>query len=229
MIINHTHKFIFVHIPKAAGTAVTSVLSTLSTYRDLEVGGTPLGEAAQTFYARRFGLRKHSRAEEILAVMGEDVFSGYFRFAFVRNPYERLASAFHFLRSWQGLGPDYRKKLEACPDFESFLDTDLWTSQTPGRGPDAIFQPQVRWLFSAGGSPECLVDFVGKTENLEQDMRTILGRIGAPEPQNQLPHANRSPEYSLPAVWKPEVIKRIQREYMTDFDTFGYSLEPPGT
>lgn len=44
MIVNHTHKFIFVHVPKSAGTSVTQMFSEYSSYRDLEVGGTPLAK-----------------------------------------------------------------------------------------------------------------------------------------------------------------------------------------
>ena len=70
MIVNHSHKFIFVHVPKAAGTSVSELFSKFSAYSDLEVGGTELGEALQNAYKCRFGLTKHSTAEEIRAVVG---------------------------------------------------------------------------------------------------------------------------------------------------------------
>lgn len=226
MIINHSHKFVFIHIPKAAGTTVTRALSDLTRYCDQEIGGSGLGEAAQAYYAQRFGLRKHSRAEEVMKVMGRDTYMSYFRFAFVRNPYTRLASAYHFLKSWEGLPERFRVQLDGFADLESFLESDLWTSAQPGRGPDAIFQPQARWLFSPGENPEMLVDFVGKTEMLNADLGKIMARIGAPAPA-ETARANKSPDYSLPKVWKPEVVERIQHEYRRDFNVFGYSKEPP--
>jgi hypothetical protein len=226
VIINHSHKFVFIHIPKAAGTTVTRTLSELTRYCDQEIGGSGLGEAAQPYYAQRFGLRKHSRAEEVMKVMGHDTYMSYFRFAFVRNPYTRLASAYHFLKSWDGLPERFRTELDRFADFESFLESDLWTSAHPGRGPDAIFQPQTRWLFSQGDKPEKLVQFVGKTETLTEDLGRILKRIGA----GTLPEAgrsNRSPDYTLPEVWKPEWVERIQQEYRRDFKVFGYPMDPP--
>lgn len=226
MIINHTHKFVFIHIPKAAGTTVTRALSELTRYCDQEIGGSGLGEAAQTYFAQRFGLRKHSRAEEVMKVMGRDSYLSYFRFAFVRNPYTRLASAYHFLKTWHGLPERFQVQLDPIPDLESFLDSNLWTSANPGRGPDAIFQPQARWLFSQGTNPELLVDFVGRTEALNTDLAQIMARIGAAAPA-EAPRANKSPDYSLPEVWKPEVVARIQQEYRRDFKVFGYSEDPP--
>ena len=72
MIVNHSHKFIFVHVPKAAGTSVSELFSKFSAYSDLEVGGTELGVALQKAYKRRFGLSKHSTAEVIRAIVGEE-------------------------------------------------------------------------------------------------------------------------------------------------------------
>ncbi len=228
MIINHSHKFVFIHIPKAAGTTVTRALSELTRYCDQEIGGSGLGEAAQSYYAQRFGLRKHSRAEEVMKVMGRDTYMSYFRFAFVRNPYTRLASAYHFLKSWNGLPERFRIELDRFADFESFLDSDLWTSAHPGRGPDAIFQPQARWLHSSGEESQLLVQVVGKTETLDTDLARILSRIGAPVAESTgASRANRSPDYELPRVWKPEWVERIQTEYRRDFKVFGYPMDPP--
>ena len=226
MIINHTYGFVFVHIPKAAGTTVTRTLSTLTRYCDLELGGTGLGEAVQGYYARRFGLRKHSSAEDARRVMGEERFDSFFSFAFVRNPFTRLASAYHFLRSWSGVPADFAAHLEKVPDFAAFLETDLWTSDFPGRGPDAIFQPQARWLHSKGATPQLLVDYIGKTETLRSDLAEILRRIGAGEMPEDDTRANASPAYDLP-VWKPSVVDRVLKEYRRDFDVLGYPEEPP--
>lgn len=226
MIINHTHGFVFIHIPKAAGTSVTKSLSTLTRYCDLELGGTGMGEAAQGYYSRRFGLRKHSRASEVRKVIGEERFDAFFTFSFVRNPFNRLASAYHFLRSWTGVPADFANELVKYPDFESFLESDLWTSSFPTRGPDAIFQPQARWLYSQDANPRMLVDYVGKTETLDQDMEKILLRIGAGSiPVTET--ANKSLPYSLPKIWRPAIVDKILHEYRRDFHLFGYPPDPP--
>ena len=44
-IINQSKKFIFVHVPKAAGTSVTSAFSKYTSYQDLEIGGAKFGES----------------------------------------------------------------------------------------------------------------------------------------------------------------------------------------
>ena len=59
-IINNSYKFIFGHIPKAAGTTITNQLSAYTNYCDLEIGGTCFGEKIQPAYKKRFNISKHS-------------------------------------------------------------------------------------------------------------------------------------------------------------------------
>jgi hypothetical protein len=109
-LINHAHGFVFVHVPKNAGTSVAQYLSALSTYRDLEIGATALGEAAAPHIRQRFGLHKHSTLAEIRDVLGADTLSDFHTMAIVRDPEDRVRSVFEFLRAWPAwanLDPDY--------------------------------------------------------------------------------------------------------------------------
>jgi Sulfotransferase family len=109
-LINHTYGFVFVHVPKNAGTSVTRYLSPLSTYRDLEIGATRLGEEMAPAFRERFGLHKHSTLAEIRDVMGPEAMAGYRTIAVVRDPEDRVRSVYRFLSTWQhwaSLDPDY--------------------------------------------------------------------------------------------------------------------------
>jgi hypothetical protein len=109
-LINHTYGFVFVHVPKNAGTSVAQYLSQLSTYRDQEIGGTALGEAAAPHYRERFSLHKHSTLAEIRDVISPDDLARYRTIAVVRDPADRVRSIFAFLRTWSkwtSLDPEY--------------------------------------------------------------------------------------------------------------------------
>jgi len=82
-IINHSFNFVFVHVPKAAGTSVTSILSKYTNYCDLEIGATEFGEYIQPAYKKRFGLAKHSPARDIRNLVGAVAWSKFFTFSFV--------------------------------------------------------------------------------------------------------------------------------------------------
>ena len=47
MIISHTHRAIFVHIPKTAGTSITALIEPALRWNDLVLGGTTFGERIQ--------------------------------------------------------------------------------------------------------------------------------------------------------------------------------------
>jgi chondroitin 4-sulfotransferase 11 len=67
----HSKKCIFVHIPKTAGTSVTDALF-----------GTP---------------RPRHRPLQWYEGMEPELYKEYFKFAFVRNPWDRLVSGYHYV------------------------------------------------------------------------------------------------------------------------------------
>lgn len=225
MIINNSFRFIFVHVPKAAGTSLTSALVPYTNYCDLEIGGTDFGEQIQTAYTRRFGLAKHSTAAKIQGVVGAVTWSKYFSFAFVRNPFTRCLSTFHFLRKWDGAGIEFSSKMKSFKNFEEYVLSDIWLESN---GPDEIFRPQIYWL-NLPNKPNVIVDFVGKVEQIDKDMEFIMKVIEHPMLRKGLlsvPQLNTSYQSSLDDIKNEAVIEKIVSKYKIDFETFGYSTDP---
>lgn len=117
MIISHSRKFVFIHVPKTAGTTLSTVLENLTTYKDIEIGSSELGSAYQIAYRKKFGINKHSTAAQVKKLMGDEDFYRYFSFAFVRNPFDRLSSLYRFLKNWKGLPPIRVKQFENYISF----------------------------------------------------------------------------------------------------------------
>ena len=86
MFINHKHKFIFIHIPKNAGTSIRNSFRTEG--------------YDQRVVNKRY---PHDSCSMIRKYCGEEVWNTFFKFAIVRNPYDRLVSYYHFHKS-----PQYR-------------------------------------------------------------------------------------------------------------------------
>jgi hypothetical protein len=225
-LINHSYKFVFVHIPKTAGTSVTSVLSRYTNYCDQEIGATEFGERVQPAYQRRFGLGKHSTAAALRNVMGHVKWKQYFSFAFVRDPFARCLSTYHFLRKWEGAGPEFARTMQGFASFDEYVLSGLWERSN---GPDDIFRPQVHWLRAGPKASGLLVDFVGHVEKLEEGLAHVLsvidpvkGRLQPPK----VPRLNRSSESTVAEIRAARVIERIARNYADDFDAFGYPAQP---
>lgn len=170
MIINHTYKFIFVHVPKNAGTSVTQALSKLSTWRDLEIGGTQLGEAMAPQFNKRFGLRKHSPATQIRKVVGDDIWASYYKFGFVRDPISRVHSIWSFLRKWR----DWPRSqiMNEFASIDEFVRSEFFRNG----GPDEILKPQVHFL-------DAELDFLGLCSRTEYDFSKILESLSIPQPK----------------------------------------------
>lgn len=221
MIINHSRKFVFVHVPKTAGSAVMKMLTQLTTYRDLEVGGTKLGTEAFREHGKRFGLSKHSTADTIRKVMGDDDWNEYFSFAFSRNPFSRLLSTYHFLKNWKGLPEWHAKELDRHSTFESFVDSDLWSSSESL----SLYQPQTSWL-AAEGEEVPIVDFIGRQENLASDMQVIAKRVANDFTFDANKKVNATPSYKKEIKWSDKAVDRVVDFYRSDFDALGYPKHP---
>lgn len=227
MIINNTFKFIFVHVPKSAGTTVTKLLSAYSAYCDIEVGGTAMGEAIQPFFRNRYGLSKHSTAMEIKAVVGDALWNRYFKFAFVRNPYARAHSAYKFLRRMRKeTGLDFLAPLDGLATFQDFVRSDYFQTE----GMDRILMPQSFWLRSVMRNPAVSLDYVGRVESIEDSIGHISERVPGlfkAVGEIEVPVLNNSGDASEEA-WQTLIRdhnteRLVFEKYRIDFEAFGYT------
>lgn len=221
-IINTTFGFVFVHVPKSAGTSVTSVLSQLCTVLDVEVGGSQFGESIQTAYQRRHGLSKHSTATEIRALLGGQLWKRYTSFGVVRHPLGRLASAYRFLRQWDSPQNRWRETVSRFETFEEFVASDLWVTD---EGPDRMFRPQSFWLAETSRN-ELVVDEVCRVETLDADLRRLLQGLNVkptllPE---AVPQLNSTVDRDESAGLPEALLAKIRARYARDLAMFGYTL-----
>ncbi len=190
---------VFVHIPKAAGTSMNVAL-----------------------YGRFIG---HIPAASIRR-WGSARVNSLPSFAVTRNPWDRLVSAYRFVKAGGGIGDQragvWRPHLYQVPEFESFerFVFDWLSPRDPARL-DGVFQPQWRFVCDSSGKP--LVDHVGRFEDLAPTLdfvRKAIGRV------LDLPMANRTGmQVDYRSYYSPELVDRVGRIYARDVETFGYSFE----
>jgi hypothetical protein len=219
-IVNFSHKFIYVHIPKTAGTSLKEYFRAFEQAGDIHIQRQADAERAAA--NSHILLGKHSRAVQICQAIGEERFDSFFKFSLVRNPFDRTVSTFLFLkhnfRNWSNSAA-----MDKFESLEAFVRSGLFRRA----GPSGIFEPQARWLLKPNG--ELSTDYVGRLETLESDVMNVLKALGlpmtgAPVPQQNRSHGIRSPlvsELSLGAV-----VDAIRLRYAVDFELFNYGLEP---
>jgi len=206
--LNHIDRFIFVHVAKTAGSSISSL-----------IGGT--GHSTLCTYYNRFH-------------RGVDPFDyhGYFKFGFVRNPYDRIVSAWanscmklgrpnQFVHSLQF--DEFIKKLYSIKDdIHSYKELEWKAGGFPsceGLGKLIHYCPAHPCLSVDG---ELATDFTGRFENLLEDWNYISGLVGA---KSELPHSRASARESWTEYYTNSDTRRMVEDlYQIDFEQFNYSL-----
>ncbi len=101
MILSRGRRFIFVHIPKTGGTALTLALEARAMKDDILIGDTPKARARKGRLAgvkARGRLWKHSSLSDIAGLATDAEIAGFFTLTLVRNPWDRAVSYYHWLR-----------------------------------------------------------------------------------------------------------------------------------
>jgi hypothetical protein len=203
---------LFLWVPKCAGT---SVYATLVKYGCIEKRWeTPL----EKFDNRGVSTFGHVDVLQLIekGVVSREYFDRAFKFAFVRNPFDRLVSLYFYLK---------KSKNEDVPEempFAAFcrrvaggeippvgLHNSLGLSQC---------NPMSRWL--ADGSGRLLPDFVGRHENIDEDFGKVCSRIGIDE---EIPHKNRTEHKPYREYYDDASRAVVERFYREDLERFGYS------
>lgn len=95
MIISRGRGYIFVHIPKTAGTALTLALEARAMKDDILIGDTPKARARRgrlTALTPAGRLWKHSTLADIEGIVTPSEMAQFCLFTLVRNPWDRAVS-----------------------------------------------------------------------------------------------------------------------------------------
>lgn len=155
-------------------------------------------------------------------IFGNQRFERFFKFGFVRNPWDRVVSAFHFLKDGGLNNNDARwaeRHLASYSDFGSFVKQ--WVDPESVRS-RIHFRPQYEFLCDESG--KLLVDFVGYYENLEQDFAYVQRRLGL-SAELVYTNRNRTRSRDYREHYDEESAAIIADVYREDINQFQYRFE----
>ena len=217
MIVSHRHKFVFFAVPRTGTHAIRAALRPFLGADDWEQEGlmdrvrSPLPALAHI----RHGHIALRRARPHLP---ETVWRSYFKFAVVRNPWDRFVSACTMLNTqnagYVGNETVWMKRTLANlrggvnhGDFQMLM----------------LLRTQTGLLVDADG--RLGVDFLGRYENLQDSFAAICRRIGLPE--QRLPTLNATARSAHDTCYDDELRRLVTDFYRRDFELLGYSPRPP--
>ena len=197
---NHELRAIFVHVPKTAGTSIQKAI---------------FDQPARHYPAVRY------------MAFDREAFDRYFKFAFVRNPWDRFASAFHYLWRRRAAPPDFedhrwaRHHLADIGNFEEFVYKMMRERSFRSVVCKYIhFIPQEMWISCPTyRGRKIVVDFVGKYENLEKDFISICERIGI---NANLEWHRKGDIRNYCKMYDAKMIDFVSDIYGRDIQQFGY-------
>jgi hypothetical protein len=213
MEISYSHRFIFIHVYRAAGQSVSKALRPYCVVpRRTAIHRVPVVRrlGKRQLYALRGHNYGHIKARELKAALPAATFDAFFKFAFVRNPWDWQVSIYHYVRQRED-HPDH-ELFTSFGSFESYLD---WRINLKGA------ELQSEFVLDESGEP--LVDFVGRYESLAEDFDTVCGRIGI---KPSLPHVNRSAHGDFRDYYTPATKALVEEVYRADIELFGYQFDP---
>ena len=206
MKLSHSHKFLFIAIPKTGTTSVGNILANFSS----KVGRYK-GDQHVTYSFLKESLKTKLDFDE------------YFKFSVVRNPWDRLVSVFHFLNinneSTELVAPRTRNRLfnrhikKYKGNFKDFVR---------GVDIDQILHTREQYSFVCNDKYDIELNFICKLENLQEDFDTICDKIKIP-PQ-QLPHKNKSKHKHYSEYYDEETKSIVAEKYAKDIEYFGYKF-----
>lgn len=187
-MISDEYKALFTHIDKTGGSSITSMLNN--------------GGREETKY-------KHKPMADMIDSSNKD----YFKFAFVRNPYERILSKYY--HDVKIARPEKPGSTRNTTNFREWVNRHK-------NGLRKFLRPQYEYLHDKSG--KLLPDFVGKFENFEKDLLYVKEKLGL---KSEILHKNQNPikkDVNTMLDYNRESLDVVNKLYSKDFKAFNYEM-----
>lgn len=207
MIVNDRYRFVFVHIPKTAGTSIQTALGEVDGLNKRPTRKAGTKHETPTELMARLELTP----DALMPSRNSDIkVADYLFFCFVRNPWARFCSLHRYV-----LALNQERGREHVPedvnDFAALLgQRDPWIMQLHS------IRPQTDFVTAQ-------VTSIGRYENLAEDFAGIMARLGL---TLELPHKNKSGynQEDYRQLLSPASAEIVARYYADDIEKFGYTF-----
>lgn len=213
MLLSYQPPFLFVHIDKAAGSSIQLALqphvAPSRPRRRWRRRLAWLGSVNRLggLY-RTVEFPEHASARLVQRSLPPEVYSNLFKFAFVRNPWDRLVSRYSYLK--RNDGHPRHALVNQLSGFDEYVEWEI----RRGR----MFQH----TYVTDLEGRAIVDFVGRFENLEADFARACAQLRI---KAELPKANASSHRDYRTYYSDATRQRVAECFKSDIELFGYTFD----
>ena len=199
MLISHTYKFCYVHIPRTGGSWLTYKLRDVDPNHVGSGHEIPLLHAHPTRYEYiKFG--RHGRLDQMYEACDVDL-DQYFKFAFVRHPYTRFQSAYDYYTN--------SKETAKRAGFTNYYEMMDWIVES--NAVKSHVKPQSYWH-------DQRIDQYFKFEHVEQlSLEKFIPGLNYNKRSGTIIKSDHS-------ELDNDLKERIFKFYKNDFELFGYNF-----
>ena len=194
-MVSHKHKFIFVHIPKTGGHSI-----------ERHFGAWDVNSGRKAMLVGQN--REHFPLWKILNWVPDS--AGYFKFTFVRNPWDKLVSEWKYMQKHPVTGSARNAFWKYGRTFESFVKNNLVKYSRPGHN---LFQHEFIDL---------RINFIARFETLQEDWELICDKINIP--RFELPHHNKTVHSNYVDYYDEVTRDIVAKKYAEDIRLFNYKF-----
>ncbi len=218
MIVSKKKKFIFVHVWKTGGSSVRQALIRALDQNQIISQGLVLWDQAKAKLTRKISERSsldlplclssvHTPLIEIKRKMNKKKFNNFYKFGFVRNPWEMRVSLYHYIKQSKK-HPFHQEVLNLS--FEDFVDWEAKQSR------------HLQTDMLCDENDKILADFVGRFGRLEQDFAQISKRLKL---KTELKHLNKSDhKKDHRTYYNEKTVNLVRKYYQRDIKVFDYKF-----
>jgi len=203
MIVSHSLRVIFISNPKTGSKSIDAALAQFQDEPSLS-----------DFSSTGFYTKGHMPAYALRDILGRSVWDSYFKFSFVRNPWDWFVSQHFYNLQKHGILHHINEPLSL---------KDIWRTYhflRRYRGAEWVTSA-CQHAFLCDEEGQVLVDFLGRFERLAADFSAVQSIIGT---QTELQHVNPSVHHDYREYYADETRDLVHALYGRDIDIFSYDF-----
>ncbi|MFW6128694.1 MAG: sulfotransferase family 2 domain-containing protein [Candidatus Aminicenantaceae bacterium] len=209
LTIKHKN-IIFIWIPKTAGTSIFSALTPYGCRKLTSIRSVKYYFPQHGFVT--FGHISYQKLKEE-SYISSKFDSNSFKFCFVRNPWDRVVSLYHYLKRINFIHKNlsFRTFLYEIED-DAMFPVGLYHSKGISQ-----CNNQLDWITDSNG--KVFVDFIGRYENIQYDFKELCQKLDI---RAELPKRNITQHRKYTEYFDNFSKKIVEKAYSRDIEFFGY-------
>ena len=219
--ICHELKAIYIHTPKVGGLYIEQILSKYYNFKTIfftrpdhnkfnEKNRTYLNGKCGVLNIVKKGIIRYYQTP-ILTSITQEHWDTYYKFAFIRNPYDRFISAYEYLNRYK-IGNSLEDLIEQKDNISDYAYFHTFVSQ---------------YNQLLNNKNELNINYLGNFENLNKELITILTNLGVKQIlhndyiiNNIVINSSKKKEYTT--YYSNDLIQKINILFEDDFTHFKY-------